>query len=110
MEMEMDDIPEGLDPIEEKRLKRMRRNRESAAMSRNQKKMYIEELETKVANLAHTIGLLRSENWSLKEENAALRAQAGLEPRDPSLNVESGLSGAEETSLEAELKQHPISA
>ena len=33
---------------EDKRLKRMRRNRESAAMSRNRKKQYVEDLEAQV--------------------------------------------------------------
>ena len=33
--------------VEEKHLKCMRRNRESAAMSRNRKKCYIEELEAR---------------------------------------------------------------
>ena len=45
----------GVDPLEEKRLKRMRRNRESAAMSRNRKKAYIEELEAKVAALKASV-------------------------------------------------------
>lgn len=69
-----------LDPTEEKRLKRMRRNRESAAMSRNRKKAYIEELETKVACISNSLSMLQGENGRLKEENATLRAQLGLPP------------------------------
>lgn len=67
-----------MDPTEEKRLKRMRRNRESAAMSRNRKKAYIEELESKVKSLGSSLSLLQSENWALKQENTALRAQLGV--------------------------------
>ena len=56
------------DPLEQKRLKRMRRNRESAAMSRNRKKAYIEELEAKVSVLKASVHQLQSENWALKQE------------------------------------------
>lgn len=56
------------DPLEQKRLKRMRRNRESAAMSRNRKKAYIEELEAKVAALKASVHQLQSENHTLKQE------------------------------------------
>uniref|UniRef100_A0A7S0NNZ0 BZIP domain-containing protein n=1 Tax=Calcidiscus leptoporus TaxID=127549 RepID=A0A7S0NNZ0_9EUKA len=80
-----DDLEAGScnDPAEEKRLKRMRRNRESAAMSRNRKKAYIEELETKVTSLTSMVQALQSENWALKEENNALRAAKGLPSLDP---------------------------
>lgn len=64
---------DSLDPNEEKRLKRMRRNRESAAMSRNRKKMYIEELESKVASLTATVQQLQSENTALKAECSSYR-------------------------------------
>jgi len=68
-----EDIDASNDPAEEKRLKRMRRNRESAAMSRNRKKAYIEELEAKVNSLTSMVTALQNENWALKEECAALR-------------------------------------
>lgn len=51
----------------------MRRNRESAAMSRNRKKNYIEELEAKVAKLTETVKLLESENITLQHERAKLQ-------------------------------------
>tara|TARA_B110001452_G_C15187052_1_gene412288 strand:+ start:443 stop:853 length:411 start_codon:yes stop_codon:yes gene_type:complete len=38
------DLDPNMDPQEAKRVKRMKRNRESAAMSRERKKLYIEEL------------------------------------------------------------------
>ena len=60
------------DPLEQKRLKRMRRNRESAAMSRNRKKAYIEELEAKVAALKASVHQLQSENWTLKQESSSV--------------------------------------
>jgi len=58
---------------EEKRLKRMRRNRESAAMSRNRKKQYVEELEAQVANLHKRVQLLQSENVVLRRECSIAR-------------------------------------
>ena len=64
------------DPLEQKRLKRMRRNRESAAMSRNRKKAYIEELEAKVAALKASVQQLQSENQTLKQECSSTPASA----------------------------------
>ena len=64
---------EGVGSIEEKHLKRMRRNRESAALSRNRKKCYIEELEAKVAKLTETVCGLQSENATLQHERATLQ-------------------------------------
>ena len=74
--------------IEEKHLKRMRRNRESAAMSRNRKKCYIEELEAKVARLTETVNALQSENMTLQHERAKLQqsctaAGQGIAPPPP---------------------------
>ena len=46
-----DDLDADTDSAEDKRLKRMRRNRESAAMSRHRKKQYVEDLEAQVAFL-----------------------------------------------------------
>jgi len=61
---------DALDPAEAKRVKRMRRNRESAAMSRERKKQYIEELETKLAALTATVQQLRAENVALRAGDA----------------------------------------
>ncbi|OUW50734.1 MAG: hypothetical protein CBD47_00135 [Synechococcus sp. TMED187] len=47
-----------------------RRNRESAAMSRNRKKAHMEELEAKVNELSATVARLEAENARLKAENA----------------------------------------
>jgi len=58
---------------EDKRLKRMRRNRESAAMSRNRKKQYVEELEAQVASLNETVRSLQTENFDLRRECARAR-------------------------------------
>ena len=74
--------------IEEKHLKRMRRNRESAAMSRTRKKCYIEELEAKVARLTETVNALQSENMTLQHERAKLQqsctaAGQGIAPPPP---------------------------
>lgn len=80
----LDSQGQPLDPNEEKRLKRMRRNRESAAMSRNRKKMYIEELEARVVELSASVQQLEQQNEALKQENAALYAAAGRQPPVPS--------------------------
>lgn len=75
---------EQADPTEEKHLKRMRRNRESAALSRNRKKAYIEELEAKVAKLTSTVQELTSENTALKQECTAARREGGPDESAPS--------------------------
>ena len=56
------------DAAEEKRLKRMRRNRESAAQSRNRKKQYVEELEAQVQQLEDAVNGLHNENCELRRE------------------------------------------
>lgn len=48
------DLDPNMDPQEAKRVKRMKRNRESAAMSRERKKLYIEELVRAAANHPET--------------------------------------------------------
>jgi len=68
---------------EERQLKRQRRlikNRESAQLSRQRKRLYIEELEKKVTALSaenteliKQVTLVTSENGSLKEENFQLQ-------------------------------------
>jgi len=72
-------------------LKRMRRNRESAAMSRNRKKQYVEELETQVASLHEHVSKLQRENIDLRR--ACARARGDEAP--PSLPApEPELEGA----------------
>lgn len=63
------------DSAEEKRLKRMRRNRESAAQSRNRKKQYVEELEAQVRHLEETVNGLHAENFELRREHARMTGQ-----------------------------------
>ena len=55
------------DPLEQKWLV-TERNCVLATMSRNRKKVYVEELEAKVATLETSVHQLRSENHSLKQE------------------------------------------
>jgi len=57
---------------EDKHLKRMKRNRESAALSRSRKKQYVEELLAKVQELDATVHALQTENAQLKRECASL--------------------------------------
>jgi hypothetical protein len=64
-------MPTNVVPDEERQVKRQRRlikNRESAQKSRMRKKMYIEDLETKVKSLASHNDILLQENNALKEE------------------------------------------
>ena len=70
-----------LDSAEEKRLKRMRRNRESAAQSRNRKKAYVDTLEADIRALKTTINQLNQENYELRKEQA--RLTGGPEPAQP---------------------------
>ena len=73
---------EGLDEtVEEKRVRRMRRNRESAAMSRNRKKQYVEELESEVAHLHEITRSLKTENIELRRECARMRGAPLSSPR-----------------------------
>lgn len=83
--MVYDDGEGGLDSTEEKRLKRMRRNRESAAQSRNRKKQYVEELEGQVKSLEDQVTALHQENYDLRREHARLMGQPFAELRPPAL-------------------------
>ena len=69
-----------LNPIseeDEKRKARLMRNRESAQLSRQRKKHYVEELEDKVRNMHSTITDLNSKISYIMSENATLRQQLG---------------------------------
>lgn len=69
------------DTAEEKRLKRMRRNRDSAALSRNRKKQYVESLEAQITSLQDTVKQLHGENYELRREHARITGQP--EPPPP---------------------------
>lgn len=62
---------------EEKRKARLLRNRESAQLSRQRKKHYVEELEDKVRNMHSTIQDLNAKISYFMAENATLRQQMG---------------------------------
>jgi len=58
------------DPNEAKRQKRMQRNRESAAISRERKRAYLKQLELRFAELAQIVATLRAENAMLRSGRA----------------------------------------
>lgn len=62
---------------EEKKRARLMRNRESAQLSRQRKKHYVEELEDKVKNMGSTIQELNAQLAYISHENARLRQQLG---------------------------------
>ncbi|PKA67216.1 hypothetical protein AXF42_Ash004708 [Apostasia shenzhenica] len=62
---------------EDKRKARLMRNRESAQLSRQRKKHYVEELEDKVRSMHTTIADLNSKISFFMAENANLRRQLG---------------------------------
>lgn len=64
---------------EDKHLKRMKRNRESAALSRNRKKQYVEELLAKVQALDATVHALQTENAQLRGRASLVPTRAGYE-------------------------------
>lgn len=72
---------------EEKRKARLMRNRESAQLSRQRKKHYVEELEDKVRAMHSTITDLNSKISFMMAENASLRQQlsggGGMCPQPP---------------------------
>jgi hypothetical protein len=106
LQSELAEDESSLDTTEEKRLKRMRRNRESAAQSRNRKKQYVDSLESEIRALKSTINNLTSENYELRREHARLtgapppvapEAIAVLAPVDPDADgdgAEASASGA----------------
>ncbi|OIW03204.1 hypothetical protein TanjilG_21836 [Lupinus angustifolius] len=77
----------GIDDEEDKRKARLMRNRESAHLSRQRKKHYVEELEEKVKAMNSTIADLSSKISFVMAENATLRQQlgagAGMYPHPP---------------------------
>ncbi|XP_054813252.1 bZIP transcription factor 17-like [Prosopis cineraria] len=68
-------ILNAIDEEDEKRKARLMRNRESAQLSRQRKKHYVEELEEKVRSMHSTIADLSSKVSFVMAENAALRQQ-----------------------------------
>ncbi|ESQ44415.1 hypothetical protein EUTSA_v10005827mg [Eutrema salsugineum] len=70
-------IVTGGEEDDEKRNARLIRNRESAQLSRQRKKHYVEELEEKVKNMHSTITQLKSKISYFVAENATLRQQVG---------------------------------
>ncbi|KZV47570.1 hypothetical protein F511_32185 [Dorcoceras hygrometricum] len=67
----------GLSEEEEKRKARLMRNRESAQLSRQKKKHYVEELEDKVRMMHSTIQDLNARVSFFMAENVTLRQQVG---------------------------------
>ena len=63
-DLDLDDNNE--DPSESKRQKRMQRNRESAAISRERKRAHIEQLEIRLSELSQIVATLRTENDALR--------------------------------------------
>ncbi|KAF5750311.1 hypothetical protein HS088_TW03G00645 [Tripterygium wilfordii] len=68
-------VQEHLSEEEEKRRARLVRNRESAQLSRQRKKHYVEELEDKVRSMHSTIAELNGKISYFMAENASLRQQ-----------------------------------
>jgi hypothetical protein len=63
------------DSAEDKHLRRMRRNRDSAALSRHRKKQHVENLESQVASLQEAVRSLIAQNQELR--SACMLAQSG---------------------------------
>lgn len=63
---------------EERRQARLIRNRESAQLSRQRKKVYVDELEEKIKTMASTIAELKNTITLISAENINLRRQLGL--------------------------------
>lgn len=69
---------------EDKRRARLMRNRESAQLSRQRKKQYVEELEDKLRAMHSTISELNNKISYIVAENASLRQQLGGTSAPPS--------------------------
>ena len=77
---EAEDVEQALsegfdDSAEDKHLRRMRRNRDSAALSRHRKKQHVENLESQVASLQEAVRSLIAQNQELR--SACMLAQSG---------------------------------
>ena len=83
----------GLDPAAAKRLKRMQRNRVSAASSRERKRQHIEGLERQVAELSRELAELRQGNEDLRRTCSLGQDDAPSLPADDptSLDLDSFL-------------------
>ena len=83
----------GLDPAAAKRLKRMQRNRVSAASSRERKRQHIEGLERQVAELSRELAELRQVNEDLRKTCSLGQDDAPSLPADDptSLDLDSFL-------------------
>lgn len=68
---------EGGDEDDEKRRARLMRNRESAQLSRQRKKVYVDELEGKLRTMTATVAELNATISHLTAENVNLRRQLG---------------------------------
>lgn len=80
-----------------KKQKRMMKNRESASLSRQRKKMYMEKLEREIKDhitekdqLRARVDVLEKENEALRTENERLRAGAGILTTNSSLATKAG--------------------
>ena len=77
------DAEGSLDPTSAKRLKRMQRNRVSAASSRERKRQHIEGLERQVADLSRELADLRQVNQHLRSTCPGQDASPSLPTDDP---------------------------
>ncbi|KAH7284175.1 hypothetical protein KP509_34G042500 [Ceratopteris richardii] len=80
------------DEEDERRRARLMRNRESAQLSRQRKKIYVDELEEKIKTMASTIAELNNTISLISAENINLRRQLGM--FGPSPGQAGGLSTA----------------
>ncbi|KAI5070344.1 hypothetical protein GOP47_0014687 [Adiantum capillus-veneris] len=80
----VDSLPKSLEEVEvkdeedERRRARLMRNRESAQLSRQRKKIYVDELEEKIKTMASTIAELNNTISLISAENINLRRQLGM--------------------------------
>ncbi|CAI5468122.1 unnamed protein product, partial [Closterium sp. Yama58-4] len=75
---------EGRDPETEKREARLIRNRESAQLSRQRKKYYMDELEAQIRTMSAAVAELNSAVAHLTAENVSLRRQLAFFYSSPS--------------------------
>ncbi|KAL7753247.1 hypothetical protein RI367_001022 [Sorochytrium milnesiophthora] len=88
-----------LSNIQDKKMRRLVKNRIAAKVCRNKKKQYVESLESEVLLLQQTIQHLRDEVSSLSYENEQLLAQLGSDrPRDQSKSAAVATAASTDTS------------